>query len=197
MTRGTETYTTPLVVRLDARAKFTVEDRKQNFDAIMRVYNLLGDMTFDVEGINRVREELSERASKLSPGDPLRKQLEALVAKCEEMRKKIVATTEGGAITGEERIREHTTELYGDLNNYEGRPTDYQLARIDSLKHDLDDVAKEFDTFLAKDLSEVNSSLKKKKLQPVQPLSREQWDKVNTESESAGAPSGMLWHERD
>jgi hypothetical protein len=113
------------------------------------------------------------------------------------MRKKIVATTEGGAITGEERIREHTTELYGDLNNYEGRPTDYQLARIDSLKHDLDDVAKEFDTFLAKDLSEVNSSLKKKKLQPVQPLSREQWDKVNTESESAGAPSGMLWHERD
>jgi hypothetical protein len=197
MTRGTETYTTPLVVRLDARAKFTVEDRKQNFDAIMRVYNLLGDMTFDVEGINGVRDELSERASKLSPSDPLGKQLEALVAKCEQMRKKIVATTEGGAITGEERIREHTTELYGDLNNYEGRPTDYQLARIDSLKHDLDDVAKEFDTFVAKDLSEVNSSLKKKKLQPVQPLSREQWDKVNTESESAGAPSGMLWHERD
>ena len=163
----------------------------------MRVYNLLGDMTFDVERINGVRDELSERASKLSPNDPLRKQLEALVAKCEEMRKKIVATTEGGAITGEERIREHTTELYGNLNNYEGRSTDYQLARIDSLKHDLDDVAKEFDSFVAKDLSEVNSSLKKKKLQHVQPLSQEQWDNANTESESAGAPSGMLWHERD
>jgi photosystem II stability/assembly factor-like uncharacterized protein len=197
MTRGTETYTTPLVVSLDARAKFTVEDRKQNFDAIMRVYNLLGDMTFDVERINGVRDELAERAAKLQPNDPLSKQLESLVARCEEMRKKIVATTEGGAITGEERIREHTTELYGDLNNYEGRPTDYQLARIDSLKHDLDDVAKEFDSFAAKDLSEVNSSLKKKKLQPVQPLSREQWDKSNSESESAGAPSGMLWHERD
>ena len=197
MTRGTETYTTPLVVSLDARAKFSVEDRRQNFDAIMRVYNLLGDMTFDVERINGVRDELAERAAKMPANDPVRKQLEALVAKCEEMRKKIVATTEGGAITGEERIREHTTELYGDLDNYEGRPTDYQLARIDSLKHDLDDVAKQFDAFVAKDLNEVNSSLKKKKLRPVQPLSREKWDKTSTESDSAGAPSGMLWHERD
>jgi hypothetical protein len=197
MTRGTETYTTPLVVSLDARAKFTVEDRKRNFEAIMRVYNLLGDMTFDVERINGVRDELSERTAKLPANDPLRKQLESLVAKCEQMRKKIVATTEGGAITGEERIREHTTELYGALNNYEGRPTDYQLARVDSLKRDLDDVAKEFDAFVAKDLSEANSSLKKKKLQPVQPLAREQWEKTNSESDSAGAPSGMLWHERD
>ncbi len=197
MTRGTETYTTPLVVNLDARAKFTLADRKENFDAIMRVYNLLGDMTFDVERINGVRDELAARAAKLPANDPLRKQLESLAAKCEEMRKKIVATTEGGAITGEERIREHTTELYGDLNNYEGRPAAYQLARIDSLTHDLDDVSKEFDAFVAKDLSAVNSSLKKKKVEPIQPLSREQWDKTSNDSDSAGAPSGMLWHERD
>ena len=197
MTRGTETYTTPLVVNLDARAKFSVADRKENFDAIMRVYNLLGDMTFDVERINGVRDELAARAAKLPASDPLRKQLEALAAKCEEMRKKIVATTEGGAITGEERIREHTTELYGDLNNYEGRPAAYQLARIDSLTHDLDDVSKEFEAFVAKDLNATNTSLKKKKLEPVQPLSREQWDKTSNDSDSAGAPSGMLWHERD
>jgi hypothetical protein len=197
MTRGAETFTTPLVVNLDARAKFTLADRKENFDAIMRVYNLLGDMTFDVERINGVRDELAARAAKLPANDPLRKQLEALVAKCQEMRKKIVATTEGGAITGEERIREHTTELYGDLNNYEGRPAAYQLARIDSLKHDLDDVANGFNAFIAKDLAEANSSLKNKKLEPVQPLSREQWEKTSNDSGSAGAPTARLWHERD
>jgi photosystem II stability/assembly factor-like uncharacterized protein len=197
MTRGTETYTTQLSVGLDARAKFTVEDRKQDFEALMRVYNLLGDMSFTVERINGVRDELSERASKLPAGDPLRKQLEALVARYEEMRKKIVATTEGGAITGEERIREHTTQLYGDLNNYEGRPTDYQLARIDSLKHVFDDVAREFDEFVAKDLAGVNSSLTKKKLKAVQPISREPWDKANSESESGETPKAMQQRERD
>jgi hypothetical protein len=197
MTRGDETYTTPLVIGLDPRAQFSLDDRKQNFDAIMRVYNLLGDMTFDVDRINAVREELSERAAKLAANDPLRTQLDSLTAKTGELRKKIVATTEGGAITGEERIREHTTQLYGDLNNYEGRPADYQLARIDSLQRDLDDVTKEFDAFLAADLRAVNASLQKKKLMTIQPLSREQWEKNNNASDSSGARGGMQWPERD
>jgi hypothetical protein len=163
----------------------------------MRVYNLLGDMTFDVERINGVRDELADRASKLGAADPLRKQLEMLVARCEDLRKKIVATTEGGAVTGEERIREHTTQLYGELINYEGRPADYQIARIDSLKHELGDVAKDFDAFLGKDLHDANLALQKKKLAPVRALSREDWDKSSTQSESAASPNGMQFRERD
>jgi hypothetical protein len=31
-------------------------------------------------------------------------------------------TTEGGAITGEERLREHTDQLYGAILSYEGKP---------------------------------------------------------------------------
>ncbi|HEX2775155.1 MAG TPA: hypothetical protein VHN10_00810, partial [Candidatus Acidoferrales bacterium] len=198
MTRGKETYTTPLVVTLDARAKYTLEDRKLNFDATMRVYNLLGDMTFDVDRINAVREGLSERAAKLGANDPLRKRLQDLAAKADEIRKKIVATKEGGAITGEERIREKTTALYGTFIGYEGRPADYQVARIDSLKHDLDDVVKEFDAFVAKDVKDANSSLEKKKLEIIQPLTREEWEKANSEAESSGAqPGATQWHERD
>jgi len=197
MTRGTETYTTPLVVTLDPRAKYTLADRKQNFDAIMRVYNLLGDMTFDVERTNGVRDELNDRASKLASADPLRKQLEALAARCEDMRKKIVATTEGGAITGEERIREHTTQLYGELINYEGRPADYQIARIDSLKHELDDVSGDFGAFVAKDLHDANSALQKKQLPLIQPMSRQDWDKSSAQTEAAPAPGGMQFRERD
>ncbi len=198
MTRGKETYTTPLVVTLDPRAKYTLEDRKLNFDATMRVYNLLGDMTFDVDRINAVREGLSERAVKLAANDPLHKRLQDLAARADEIRKKIVATKEGGAITGEERIREKTTGLYGTFVGYEGRPADYQLARIDSLKRELDDVVKEFDAFVAKDVKELNVSLAKKKLEIIQPLTREEWEKANAESESAGAqPGATQWHERD
>ncbi len=198
MTRGKETYTTPLVITLDARAKYTLEDRKLNFDATMRVYNLLGDMTFDVDRINAVREGLSERAAKLGANDPLRKRLQDLAARADEIRKKIVATKEGGAITGEERIREKTTALYGTFIGYEGRPADYQLARIDSLKHELDDVVKEFDAFVAKDVKDANASLAKKKLEIIQPLTREEWEKANSEAESSGAqPGATQWHERD
>ncbi len=180
MTRGTETYSTQLVVGLDPRAKFTAEDRKLEFDAAMRVYNLLGDMSFDVERINGVHDALMNRAAKLKGDALFGKRLQELAQKTEEMRKKIVATKEGGAVTGEERIREKTTQLYGDILNYEGRPADYQVARIDSLKKELEDVAAEFDAFIAKELSAVNKSLAQKKLEAVRPTDRKAWDSANS-----------------
>jgi len=180
MTRGTETYSTQLVVGLDPRAKFTAEDRKLEFDAAMRVYNLLGDMSFDVERINGLHDALMDRATKLKGDAIFGKRLQELAQKTEEMRKKIVATKEGGAVTGEERIREKSTQLYGDILNYEGRPADYQVARIDSLKKELEDVTAEFDAFLAKELSAVNKSLAQKKLETVRPVDRKAWDSAST-----------------
>jgi hypothetical protein len=199
MTRGKDTFTTPLVLTMDPRAKYTAEDRKVNFDATMRVYNLLDDMTFDVDRINSVREALAERAAKLNPRDSFRKELDDLAAQTEDIRKKIVATKEGGAVTGEERIREKTTQLYGALVSYEGRPADYQVARIDSLKRELDEVMKEFDAFVVKEIKSANASLANKKLETIHPLTREEWDKANSESESSGAatPGGLRWRGRD
>jgi len=182
MTRGDQTYTTQLVIGLDARAKYTVEDRKLELAAVLRVYNLLGDMSYQVDRINGVRDALADHARKLGADDPLRKRLTELSGKADEIRKEIVATKEGGDVTGEERIREKTAELYGDLTFYEGRPGDYQVARIDSLKHELDDVVKEFDAFAAKDLQEANQALAKKKMGTIQPLTRKDWDKANSGS---------------
>jgi hypothetical protein len=124
MTRGKETYSTQLVLELDPRAKFTLEDRKMEFDAAMRLHRLLGEMSFDVDRINGVHDALMERGARLKGDAALGKKLQELAGKVEAMRKKIVATTEGGAITGEERIREKTTQLYGAILNYEGRPGD-------------------------------------------------------------------------
>ena len=76
------------------------------------------------------------------------------------VRKKIVATTEGGAITGEERLREHTDKLYGAILSYEGKPADYQMANHDALKREFDDVTKEFEEVLTKDLPALNDALK-------------------------------------
>jgi photosystem II stability/assembly factor-like uncharacterized protein len=197
LTRGKETYTAQLVLGLDPRAKFTPADRKLEFDAAMRVYNLLGDMSFDVDRINGVRDSLMDRAGKFKGDDALGKRLQTLAQKTDEMRKKIVATKEGGAVTGEERIREKTTGLYGDLLTYDGSPTDYQVARIDSLKKELEDVAAEFDAFAAKELPSVNKSLTQKKLEIIQPLTRKAWDAADTDS-GAGAPTaGKFFRERD
>jgi photosystem II stability/assembly factor-like uncharacterized protein len=186
MTRGKETYTTQLVVELDRRARYTLEDRKLEFDAAMRLHRLLGDMSLDVDRINGVHDSLLERRAKLKGDAAFGAQLQGLADKLEVLRKKIVATTEGGAVTGEERIREKTTQIYGGVLNYEGRPTNEQAGRIDSLKKELDDVAAEFDALTTKELPTLNKTLSQKKLGPIQPIDRKTWDAANSES-GAGA----------
>ena len=59
-----------LDVELDRRATYTVADRKLELDAAMRVYALLGDLSYDVDRINGVHDALLERAAKLGANDP-------------------------------------------------------------------------------------------------------------------------------
>jgi hypothetical protein len=106
------------------------------------------------------------------------------------LRSKIVATKEGGAITGEERIREYMTNVYGDVNSYDGKPTNSQMERADALGRELEDVIKELDQLSAKQLPGLNSGLQKKKLEPIQPLTQQQWEKMHA-GDSGAQPGAM------
>ncbi len=189
MSKGDQVYTEPLKVVLDPRAKYTVEDRKVQFELVMKLDKMLGHMSYAVSAIEGVRDSAQARAAKLAEKDPLRARLKQLSVDLDSLRSKIVATKEGGAITGEERIREHLGQLYGDVNGYEGRPTDYQVARADSLGHELEDVIADFRKLTDKELSGINAGLKKKKLEAITVLTEMDWEKQHEESsaKSAGA----------
>ncbi len=197
MTRGDQVFSTQLRIKLDPRATYTAEDRKLQLEASTRVRDLLGDMTYDVDNIGAVHEALLARMSKLDASDPLRKTLSKTADKAETIRKKIVATKTGGAITGELRLREYAIELYDTLTNYEGRPGDYQVARIDSLKRELDDVVKQFDEFMTKEVAPLNQALARKKLDPVRALPRAEWEKTSSVADLDTANMRIVGRERD
>jgi photosystem II stability/assembly factor-like uncharacterized protein len=180
MTKDKNVYTTPLELVSDPRSKHTAEDRKAQFDLSMKLYNALGDMTYIVDKINGVRLALDDRASKLPASDALKKRLQTASLQVDDLRKKIVATKEGGMITGEERLREFLTDVYGGVVFYEGRPSQMQIERTDSLARELADVVKDFDAWTAKNLPQLNAALAKKKLDPINPITRDDWDKEAT-----------------
>ena len=177
MTKDKNVYTTKLQVTSDSRARHTPGDRRAQFDLAMKLYNLLGDMTFAVDRINGVRLALNARAAQLPATDPLVARLHKASNELDELRKKIVATKEGGAITGEERLRENLAQLYGDVNGYEGRPSQTQVDRTAAIGHELTDVVKDFDNWLARELAGINSALSAKQLEPIAVLTREGWEK--------------------
>jgi hypothetical protein len=191
MTKGDNVYTEKLNVVLDPRAKFSVADRRVQFDLAMKIYKLIEHMTYTVDAIEGVRNAANERAAKLPEKSPLRTQLQQLAAKCDTLRSKIVATKEGGAITGEERIRELLGQLYGSVNNYEGRPTEYQAARADSLGHELEDVISDFQKLTQKELATINAGLKKNKQEAISVLAESDWQKKREAESGAGSGMGM------
>jgi hypothetical protein len=147
------------------------------FDLVTKLTNQFGEMTFIVDRVNGVRMALEDRASKLPANDAVAKHLRTASAQVDELRKKIVATKEGGMITGEERLRENLGDLYFGVNFYEGRPSQTQAERTEALAREVADVAKDFDAWAAKELPRVNADLAKKNLPPIQPLTREEWEK--------------------
>jgi hypothetical protein len=139
-----------------------------------------------MDRIVALRGGLAKAGGALSESDPLKKNVSDLDGKVDAVRKQIVATKEGGAITGEERLREHTDQLYGALLSYEGKPGDYQLAYYEALKRELGDASNEFAGLVAKDLPALNNALKAKGQPTILPPP----EKVALNDDTANFPGG-------
>jgi hypothetical protein len=188
MTKGDKVYTSKLKVVLDPRATYNEQDRRVQFDLAMKLYKMMGRMSFAVDSIVNLRDSAAARVAKLPASDPLRKSLQQLSEQADAVRSKIVATKEGGAITGEERIRENLTDVYGSVNGYDGKPTDSQTERTEALGHELEDVIKEFEQLTARQLPGINTGLEKKKLEAIHLLTQQQWEKMH-EGDAGSQPS--------
>ena len=178
MTKDDKVYTLPLQLVPDPRTTHTLADRQAQFALANKLSTLLGDMSFAVERMNGVRSGLADRAAKLPAGDALAQRLRDASAAADVMRKKIVATKEGGMITGEERLRENLADLYSAVVFYDGRPSQMQLDRTGAIGHELSDLVAAFDAWSAKDLAALNTELGTKNLQPIVLITRQDWEAV-------------------
>jgi photosystem II stability/assembly factor-like uncharacterized protein len=167
LVKGGETFESKLEIGLDRRAPYTPADRQANFEAAMRVHALFGEMSSLMDRIEGARAAAEARQKSLAASDPLLPRLRTLSERLDEVRKKIVATKEGGAITGEERIREHTDLLYGALLGWEGRPGKYQVERIDVLGRELNDVRSEYEGVVSASIRPLDEELRTRKLEPI------------------------------
>jgi len=178
MIKNKETYTSQLNLVADPRSKHTKEDRAAQFAVVMKLYNMLGDLTYTADAITGTRNQARERAMKIADNDPARRQLEDFVKALETIRTKLVATKEGGGITGEEKIREQMGTLYGSVNGYEGRPTASQIERATALSTELAAIVAEFEALTKNSLPAVNAALTKNSLGSIAIMTRAEWEKT-------------------
>ncbi len=168
LTEGDLVTSTTLRVTGDPRTSHSADDRKAQFALSITLYDLMNEMSSVVEGMNDMRGNLENRGTGLAQRDSLLAALQKGSATVDTMRKKIVATKEGGMITGEERLRENLAELYGSVVGYEGRPSEMQVERAGSISRELGDVNKSFEKWVQIELPKINKMLKDRGLKPIE-----------------------------
>jgi len=176
LTKGKETYTSTVKLVPDPRSKSTAADRAEQHKLVTKLYTDLAQLTYVVDATNDLREQTKARAAGATDAQ-LKEQLNKLLGELNDFRETLVSVKEGGAITGEEKLREHLGDLYGAVNGYSGRPTQSEIERAVVLEKQLDDAGAKLKSIGATSLSPVNTALQGKNQQPIKAMSREDWDK--------------------
>ena len=164
LTKGKETYTSTLELVPDARANYTAEDRAMQQTLVRRLYAMIDQFTSLTERVKSLRDAASARAEKLSGND--RKRVSAFASKLDDQYKTLVATREGGWMSGEEQLRERLGSVYGAVNSYDGRPTSSQMAEADAVAAELAKKQAWLDG-VTKELADINRILAAHKLDPL------------------------------
>jgi photosystem II stability/assembly factor-like uncharacterized protein len=167
LTKAGQVVSAPMKITLDRRAKFGVADRQAQFAASERVKAMFARMSKVVAQVNSVRAQTGALAANPAAPANIKAAAAQLLSQADALRKEVVATTEGGAITGEERLRENVDEIYGAINSVEDRPTAYQMARIDALDRQLADVEAQWTALQAGPVAGFNSLLQGAGLPPL------------------------------
>ncbi|MBV8910633.1 MAG: hypothetical protein JOZ89_07730 [Gammaproteobacteria bacterium] len=165
--KADKSYETRLPVGLDTRVTWSVADRQAQYAAAMKLYDLFADETALFARIAGLRAQVATAKQGRKAGDALAAKLDAFDGKLDGLRKQIVATTEGGAITGEERLREHSDQLYAAIISWDGPPTNYQLDNIGGLRSQLEEVSASFAKLTEKELPALNRSLEQGGAKPL------------------------------
>ena len=175
LVKGNETYASAVELVPDARTTYTAEERTLQQKSVHHLFDMTESFTFLTMRVMKARDQAQLRAAKLSGAD--RKVLTDLADKSDALYKTLVATSEGGWLSGEQEIRERLGMLYGSVNIYDGRPTDPQLQEMELLEKEIGKKSAQWDAITAKELAAANKVLAAKKLDPINVLTREEWNK--------------------
>ncbi len=186
--KGKDTYEGQVELVADARSPHSAEDRALQQVTAMQLYKDLENMTYLIDSVVSVRDAARERAEELEEKSRLAEALNAWADDVEAFRAGIVSTSDEGRLSGEEELREKIGDIYGAVSGFDGRPTDSQLARAESLRAELAAETETFAELTSDRLYELNHKLEKADLEPITIPSRDEWEA----EEEGAAPSGTL-----
>ncbi len=154
--KGGKIYEGTVELVPDPRSPHSADDRKAQHETVMRLYHALDRLAFLGDAVRDAHDQLRAHEAGLPKRHTV--EVEGLANELEALHLGLVASGEGGRLSGQKRLREKLSDLYGDINGYEGRPTESQLKGAETLIAQLNDADQTWQSLAAR-FREVNSEL--------------------------------------
>ena len=175
LTKSGKTYEGTFRLVNDPASPHSAADRALQRSTVEQLFTLTEDLAFLNDRVYSSMNQAHSLADSTKNGS-LKKSLERYAASMESIRKELVATKTGLAITGEEQLREKLSELYSGVVSYMGRPSDSQLDKLTTVKKEIDKQQAFADKIWIGELNSINAQLKKAGLPEITLISRADFD---------------------
>ncbi len=188
--KGKETFEGTVSLVKDPRSTHSDEDRALQQELALELYALLERLTYTVDAATDLRDQARARAEGLGERQRIARRLAEYADRLEAFRAALVATSEAGSISGDEKLREKLAEVYGAVTGYDGRPTRSQIDRTAVLAGQLERAESDFGVLSSgRELDSLNAQLRGRGLDELVVLTREAWEE---RQERSGATATTL-----
>ncbi|MFK8016437.1 MAG: glycosyl hydrolase [Gammaproteobacteria bacterium] len=177
LTKGKETLETTVQLVADPRTPHSKRDRTAQQALALELYDMVNNLSFLSDNLIDVRDQARARAKAIPEGSDaaLGSDLKTYADALEGLRTSL-SVTQGGMITGQEKLRERLGTLYGNVTSYDGKPSSTQFDRRDTLGGELADALGKGESMLAEQLDAINSRLSDAGLDTLASLDRDEWN---------------------
>lgn len=166
--KNDKTYTGSIELTADSNSPHSKEDRLLKQKTALKAYEMierLGYVASHLQNWAKTARDYTQNEDKIKASA---KQVLELVKKLEDFNKTLVSTDKGGVFAGEELLREKITDVYGNINGYEGRPSQSQILAVESLDKELIEAEKKFEGICNNEFKQLNALITKAGLKALE-----------------------------
>jgi hypothetical protein len=142
-------YTQPLTLVHDDKSGMTFTERKAQYDAAMKMYNMQEELAVLVDTITKTQSALKAMLEKTT-NKKAKQNAQEYFDKSEALRGQLMATKNKSIFADEKRFKEELSELYAAIAGNEQAPSNLQLQRLDLAVKQLADFKTEWGKMQAK-----------------------------------------------
>jgi len=165
MTKGKDTYTTEIELKYDPSSLLTPEEREDQYNTTMRLYNLTEELAYTVYEIDAYLEK-GEQVLKDDPKS--KKTIQPMMDELNGLKETLVVTTGDNYVgAAEPQLREKLSDLYAKIASGYDKPSASELDNMQLLVDRFTEAKKKFATIKEKQVSKMIQYLEKNQIEPV------------------------------